>query len=74
MALGQPFTIFKLGSVKAGVVYLEHLFDAAYLDDPAQVDRYDAVFNLVLGAALSERDSVRLIKRRIKELHEGAVL
>jgi transcriptional regulator with XRE-family HTH domain len=61
-AMGRPFIILAFPErVDADVVYLEDLTSALYLEDVAEVDRYNAFFNHLRATALSFDDSSVLI-------------
>ncbi|QSB07169.1 DUF5753 domain-containing protein [Natronoglycomyces albus] len=45
-----------------GIIYTESLTGARYLDDPDEVTQHERAFRHLTNAALSEIDSVRLIK------------
>jgi len=68
-AMGRPFIILVFPErVDTDVVYLEDLTSALYLEDVAEVDRYNVFFNHLRATALSFEDSSALIKSVLKEM------
>jgi transcriptional regulator with XRE-family HTH domain len=68
-AMGRPFTILVFPDrVDTDVVYLEDLTSSLYLEDIAEVDRYNVFFNHLRATALSFEDSAALIKSVVKEM------
>lgn len=68
VALGVQFCILGFTDPPATFVYLEALADADYLDRPSQTEIYTLAFDRVLVAAATERDSKRMLDRRIRDL------
>ncbi|MGH3772375.1 MAG: helix-turn-helix domain-containing protein [Pseudonocardiaceae bacterium] len=62
-AMGQNFTILRLSGDKAGLdlVYLENDQDALYLERPADVERYQAIFTRLTTAALPSDETSKLL-------------
>jgi len=68
-AMGRPFIILVFPErVDTDVVYLEDLTTALYLEDVAEVDRYNVFFNHLRATALSFGDSSVLITSVLKEM------
>jgi transcriptional regulator with XRE-family HTH domain len=68
-AMGRPFIILVFPErVDTDVVYLEDLTSALYLEDVAEVDRYNVFFNHLRATALSFDDSAALITSVRKEM------
>ena len=68
-AMGRPFIILVFPErVDTDVVYLEDLTSALYLEDVAEVDRYNVFFNHLRATALSFDDSSALIASVLKEM------
>jgi transcriptional regulator with XRE-family HTH domain len=68
-AIGRPFIILVFQErVDTDVVYLEDLTSALYLEDVADVDRYNVFFNHLRATALSLDDSSLLITSILKEM------
>jgi transcriptional regulator with XRE-family HTH domain len=68
-AMGRPFIILVFPErVDTDVVYLEDLTSALYLEDMAEVDRYNVFFNHLRATALSFDDSSALIASVLKEM------
>ncbi len=68
-AMGRPFIILVFPErVDTDVVYLEDLTSALYLEDVADVDRYNVFFNHLRASALSFDDSSALIASVLKEM------
>jgi transcriptional regulator with XRE-family HTH domain len=68
-AMGRPFVILVFPErVDTDVVYLEDLTSALYLEDVAEVDRYNVFFNHLRATALSFDDSSLLITSVLKEM------
>ncbi|HTS95793.1 MAG TPA: helix-turn-helix transcriptional regulator [Streptosporangiaceae bacterium] len=68
-AMGRPFIILVFPErVDTDVVYLEDLTSALYLEDVAEVDRYNVFFNHLRATALSFDDSSALITSVLKEM------
>jgi transcriptional regulator with XRE-family HTH domain len=67
-AMGRPFIILVFPErVDTDVVYLEDLTSALYLEDVAEVDRYNVFFNHLRATALSFDDSAAMITSVLKE-------
>ena len=68
-AMGRPFIILVFPErVDTDVVYLEDLTSALYVEDVAEVDRYNVFFNHLRATALSFDDSSALIASVLKEM------
>jgi hypothetical protein len=68
-AMGRPFIILVFPEREdTDVVYLEDLTRALYLEDVADVDRYNVLFNRLRATALSPGDSPLLIASILKEM------
>jgi transcriptional regulator with XRE-family HTH domain len=68
-AMGRPFIILVFPErVDTDVIYLEDLTSALYLEDIAEVDRYNVFFNHLRATALSFDDSAALITSVLKEM------
>jgi transcriptional regulator with XRE-family HTH domain len=68
-AMGRPFIILVFPErVDTDVVYLEDLTSALYLEEVAEVDRYNVFFNHLRATALSFDDSSALITSVLKEM------
>jgi transcriptional regulator with XRE-family HTH domain len=68
-AMGRPFVILVFPDrIDTDVVYLEDLTSALYLEDVAEVDRYNVFFNHLRATALSFDDSSALITSVLKEM------
>jgi transcriptional regulator with XRE-family HTH domain len=68
-AIGRPFIILVFPErADTDVVYLEDLTSALYLEDVADVDRYNVFFNHLRATALSLDDSSLLITSILKEM------
>jgi transcriptional regulator with XRE-family HTH domain len=68
-AMGRPFVILAFPErADSDVVYLEDLTSALYVEDVAEVDRYNVFFDHLRATALSFSDSAALIQSALKEL------
>jgi len=67
-ALGTPFTLLHLTVPIFTFAYLEGLTDANYLDHPDATKVYRLAFDRLRVTALDDRESVKLLDRRIKEI------
>jgi transcriptional regulator with XRE-family HTH domain len=68
-AMGRPFTILGFPErVDTDVVYLEDLTSSVYVEDVAEVDRYNVFFNHLRATALSFDDSAALVVSVLKEM------
>jgi transcriptional regulator with XRE-family HTH domain len=68
-AMGRPFIVLVFPErVDTDVVYLEDLTSALYVEDNAEVDRYNVFFNHLRATALSFDDSSALIASVLKEM------
>lgn len=58
-AMGQTFRVIRFPGDEAGldVVYLENDRGALYLERPADVDRYQTIFDQLVAGALSSSDT-----------------
>lgn len=66
-ALGMDFTILKLADPQLTVVYVEALTDALYRDVSEDVERYRVAFTKAQVAAVSERETIRMLEARLRE-------
>ncbi len=66
--LGIGFHYLKLASPELKRVYVEGLTDATYIHEEAEVQVYEIGFDMVWAAALDERDSGSILRRRIEQL------
>lgn len=71
VALGAQFCILHLTDPPTSYVYLEGLTDADYLDKSLHLDVYTLAFNKLLMAAANERESKRMLDRRVRDLTES---
>lgn len=68
--LHGPFKIFRFKIAPTyGMVYLDYLTGALYLDDHNEVTQYDRAYRHLIKAALPEKKSMELMARTIKELY-----
>jgi transcriptional regulator with XRE-family HTH domain len=68
-AMGRPFTILVFPErVDTDVVYLEDLTSTLYVEDVAEVDRYNVFFNHLRATALSFDQSAALVESVLKEM------
>ena len=66
--MGRPFVVLVFPEqVDPDVVYLEDLTSALWVEDVAQVDRYNVFFNHLSATALSFENSAGLITAVVKE-------
>lgn len=56
-AMGFPFTVLDFGGADPGVVYVENLTSAQYLEREEDIERYRLMFDHLRAAALSLKDS-----------------
>lgn len=68
IALGISFVLLHLTEPVATYTYLEGLTSSDYLDKPSHTDNYVRTFDTLRAAAASERETVRMLERRIEEL------
>ncbi len=67
-AMGRPFVILAFPErADPDVVYLEDLTSALYVENVAEVDRYNMFFNHLRATALSFEESAALIMSVIKD-------
>jgi hypothetical protein len=66
--LGVSFTLLHLALPIFTFAYLEHLTGANYLDHPDITRAYTLAFDRLRVTALDDRDSVKFLDRRIKEI------
>lgn len=68
-AMGRPFVILAFGeAADPDVVYLEDLTSALWVENMAEVDRYNIFFNHLQATALSFDDSAALMAAALKEM------
>jgi len=68
-AMGRPFIVLCFPErIDPDVVYLEELTRAIYLEDVAEVDKYNMFFNHLRATALSFDESAALIVSALKEM------
>ncbi|MBE9373132.1 helix-turn-helix domain-containing protein [Saccharopolyspora sp. HNM0983] len=68
VALGTSWTVLHLAEPVATFVYTESLVGSDYFDKPSQTGRHLKAFDILCGAASSDRTSVDMLDRRIDEL------
>ena len=68
VALGSAWTLLHLEEPSATFVYTEALTSGDYLDKPAHTDRYVKAFDTLRMVSASDRVTVEMLDRRIKEL------
>jgi transcriptional regulator with XRE-family HTH domain len=69
-AISGPFMVLRFPiAPEYGVVYIDHLTGANYLDEPEEVAQYDDAYLHLIKMALSEQASVRFIKKLSQELY-----
>jgi transcriptional regulator with XRE-family HTH domain len=72
-----PFTVLRFPLNGGGVdsepptIYQEMYTGALYLDKPQEVERFDAAFGAIWGAALDERSSRDLIAKTAEDMSHG---
>lgn len=67
--MDAPFTLIEFDDEAApDVVYQEHLGNALYLEEPDEVRQYTLLYNHLQAAALSPKDSIKMIDAVAKEL------
>ena len=62
-AMDSTFNILEFAGSVPGVVYVEGLIGWIYLDRPAEIDRYQQVFDDLSSLALNSRDSISLVAK-----------
>lgn len=67
-ALGTSWTVLHLAEPVATFVYAESLVGSDYFDKPSQTGRHLKAFDILRGAASSDRVSASMLDRRIDEL------
>jgi transcriptional regulator with XRE-family HTH domain len=70
VALGTGFIVLRLDDPPATRVYLEGLTDATYLHRPSDIELYTLAFDRLRVAALSDKETAKVLDRRIRELDE----
>jgi transcriptional regulator with XRE-family HTH domain len=65
-ALGTGFTFLRLAQPPITRVYIEGLTDATYIHEPDETEVYERDFEEIWAAALDERESVNILRRRIE--------
>ncbi|THV41639.1 helix-turn-helix domain-containing protein [Glycomyces buryatensis] len=69
-ALSGPFKLLRFPiAPEYGIVYLDYLTGADYLDEPEEVAQYDDAYLHLIKMALSEQASLAFIKKLSKELY-----
>ncbi|MFR9728620.1 helix-turn-helix domain-containing protein [Saccharopolyspora sp. MS10] len=68
--MGLMFTLLHIDAADATIAYIENLTSADYFSGSQHVRAYSLVFDRLRVAALSDRESLRLIDRQIRELGE----
>ncbi|WP_406690845.1 DUF5753 domain-containing protein [Saccharopolyspora sp. ID03-671] len=68
VALGSSFRLLHLDEPEATYVYVEALTSGDYLDKPTHTNRYVTAFDSLRMVAASDRVTVKMLDRRIKEL------
>jgi len=62
-AFGRPFAILGFTEpTDPGLVYTEHRTGALYIDEPAQIGSFALAFDHLVAAALSRKESARLLR------------
>jgi transcriptional regulator with XRE-family HTH domain len=68
-AMGRPFVILVFGEcIDPDVVYLEDLTSALWVENVAEVDRYNVFFNHLQATALSFEASAALVTEVLKQM------
>jgi transcriptional regulator with XRE-family HTH domain len=68
-SIGTAFALLRFADASAmNCVYLEHHMGALYLERPADLVRYTAMFEQLVGAALSPDESLHLVTTLASEL------
>jgi hypothetical protein len=68
-AMGRPFIVLVFGErIDPDVVYLEDLTSALWVENMAEVDRYNVFFNHLRATAFSFDESAALITAALKEM------
>nr|WP_245607376.1 DUF5753 domain-containing protein [Pseudonocardia spinosispora] len=67
-ALGRDFTILDLVDPQLTVVYVEAFTDALYRDAAEDIERYRVAFTKAQVAAASERESLRILEARLRDI------
>lgn len=62
-AMDSTFNILEFAGSVPGVVYVEGLVGWIYLDRPAEIDRYQQVFESLCALALSSKESIELVAK-----------
>lgn len=61
-SIGSAFTLLRFADAESmNCVYLEHHLGALYLERPADIQRYSAMFEQLVEAALTPPESLRLM-------------
>ncbi|MEV0678263.1 DUF5753 domain-containing protein [Actinosynnema sp. NPDC050436] len=68
MAMGVPFSCFRFDD-GSGTVAIDHLSGTFFLEEEKDVDRYRLAFHHLCGVALSQHDSLALLRRYTEEEH-----
>ncbi|WP_461145228.1 helix-turn-helix domain-containing protein [Salinifilum aidingensis] len=68
IAVGSSWVLLHLGEPVATYAYLEGLTGSDYLDKPSHTEKYVTAFDKLRAAAASERATMAMLERRIKEL------
>lgn len=67
-ALGASFAILGLREpAGAKMIFSEDLANAGYIDNSAQIEQYDLVFDHLMSTALNSDDSIALLEQSIQE-------
>nr|MDT0658441.1 helix-turn-helix transcriptional regulator [Micromonospora sp. DSM 115978] len=65
-AFGRPFHLLRFAAPDdPGLAYVEHRTGALYIDEVAQIASFELAFDHLVGAALSMRESARLIRQSL---------
>ncbi|GAB3280308.1 transcriptional regulator WhiJ [Actinocorallia lasiicapitis] len=67
-ALGASHSLIRLARSNLSVLLLEQLFDRQFIEDSAQIHRYDETFALVAGSVLTPAASADLILGILSDL------
>lgn len=68
-SIGSAFTLLRFADAESmNFVYLEHHLGALYLERPADITRYTAIFEQLVANALSPDESLHLVTTLAEEL------
>lgn len=66
--MGLMFTLLHIDAADATIAYIENLTSSDYFSGAQHVRAYNLVFDRLRVAAMSDRDTLRLVDRQIREL------